>query len=134
MLDYNPAAVESLVQLMWGALMPGRNGGLVNARLRYFDPDRRRAGVPEDVGALVSKLSDTSTTVTLVNLNPAQARTVIVQGGAYAEHLIAGAAIGDRTTAVNAPSFTVRLDPGAGATLTLTMRRYASPPTSRFPW
>ena len=28
MLDYNPVAVESLVQLMWGGLMPGRNGGL----------------------------------------------------------------------------------------------------------
>ena len=70
MLDYNPAATESLVQLMWGALMPGRNGGLLNARLRYFDPDRQRAGVPEDVAALVSELSDTRTTVTLVNLNP----------------------------------------------------------------
>jgi hypothetical protein len=46
MLDYNPAATESLVQLMWGALLPGREGGLLNARLRYFDPDRsgRRAG------------------------------------------------------------------------------------------
>ena len=70
MLDYNPAATESLVQLMWGALMPGRAGGLLNARLRYFDPDRKRAGVPEDVAALVSELSDTQTTVTLVNLNP----------------------------------------------------------------
>ena len=59
MLDYNPVAVESLVQLMWGALMPGRNGGLLNARLRYFDPVARRAGVPEDVAALVSELSDT---------------------------------------------------------------------------
>ena len=88
MLDYNPAAAESLVQLMWGALMPGRNGGLVNARLRYFNPERRRAGVPEDVAALVSGLSDTRTTVTLVNLNPSQARRVVVQGGAYGEHLI----------------------------------------------
>ena len=65
MLDYNPAATESLVQLMWGALLPGREGGLLNARLRYFDPDRRRAGVPEDVAALVSELSDTRTVVTL---------------------------------------------------------------------
>src|SRR5262245_36442044 len=82
MLDYNPAATESLVQLMWGALLPGREGGLVNARLRYFDPERKRAGVPPDVAALVSELSDTRTTVTLVNLNTSQARTVILQGGA----------------------------------------------------
>jgi hypothetical protein len=69
-----------------GRLLPGREGGLVNARLRYFDPDRKRAGVPPDVAALVSELSDTQTTVTLVNLNPSRARTVIVQGGAYGEH------------------------------------------------
>ena len=31
MLDHNPAATESLVQLMWGALMPGRNGGLLRS-------------------------------------------------------------------------------------------------------
>jgi hypothetical protein len=133
MLDYNPAAAESLVQLMWGALMPGRNGGLVNARVRYFDPDRRRAGVPEDVAALVSAMSDTSTTVTLVNLNRAQARRVIVQGGAYAEHRIESVTRGRTTTAVGAPRFTVQLEPGTGETLVLAMRRYANPPTARHP-
>jgi hypothetical protein len=134
MLDYNPAATESLVQLMWGALMPGRNGGLVNARLRYFDPDRRRAGVPEDVAALVSEMSDTGTTVTLVNLNPSQSRTVIVQGGAYAEHEIVSVTRGAATTSVGAPSLTVRLDPGSGEALVLTMRRYARTPTARHPY
>src|SRR5262249_58142821 len=77
MLDYNPAATEAMVQLMWGALPPGREGGLLNARLRYFDPERRRAGVPEDVAALISGLSDTRTVVTLINLNPSRPRTVI---------------------------------------------------------
>ena len=105
MLDYNPVAAESLVQLMWGGLMPGRNGGLINARLRYFDPDRQRAGVPEDVAALVSELSDTQTSVTLVNLNPSVARRVIVQGGAYAEHQIESVRSGSTT------------DSGAGAAL-----------------
>jgi hypothetical protein len=134
MLDYNPAAAESLVQLMWGALMPGRNGGLVNARLRYFDPDRRRAGVPEDVAALVSEMSDTRTTLTLVNLNPSVARTVIVQGGAYGEHQLVSVARGEKVTAIDAPTFTVRLEPGSGERLVLTMRRYANTPTTRHPW
>ena len=133
MLDYNPAAAESLVQLMWGALMPGRNGGLVNARLRYFDLDRQRPGVPEDVAALVSDLSDTRTTVTLVNLNPSQPRRVVVQGGAYAEHQIVSISRGATTTPINAPHFTVQLDPGGGETLVLTMRRYANTPTARHP-
>ncbi len=69
MLDSNPAATDALVRLMWGALVPGREGGLLNARLRYFDPARRRAGVPEDVAALVSELDDRRTVVTLVNLS-----------------------------------------------------------------
>ena len=49
MLDANPAATDALVRLMFGALVPGREGGLLNARVRYFDPVRRRAGIPEDV-------------------------------------------------------------------------------------
>lgn len=134
MLDYNPVATESLVQLMWGALMPGRPGGLLNARLRYFDPERRRAGVPEDVAALVSRMSDTGTTLTLVNVNPSQPRTVIVQGGGYAEHQLVTVTTGGRKTVINGPVLTVRLAPGAGETLELEMRRYVNRPTVRHPW
>jgi hypothetical protein len=134
MLDYNPAATESLVQLMWGALMPGRPGGLLNARLRYFDPDRKRAGVPEDVAALVSDLSDTRTTVTLINLSSSQARTVIVQGGGYGEHQLVGVTRDGETTPINSPLLTVRLDPGCGQTLVVAMRRYANAPTVLHPW
>jgi hypothetical protein len=134
MLDYNPAATESLVQLMWGALVPGREGGLLNARLRYFDPDRKRAGVPEDVAALVSELSDTLTTVTLINLNASRPRTVIVQGGGYGEHQLVSVTRGGKTTPIDSPLLTVRLDQGCGQTLILRMRRYANRPTVRHPW
>lgn len=134
MLDYNPAATESLVQLMWGGLLPGREGGLVNARLRYFDLDRRRAGLPEDVAALVSRLGDTQTTVTLINLNQSQRRTVVVQGGAYGEHRLVSVTNGTATTDVDAPVLTVELEPGCGATLELQMKRYANTPTIKHPW
>jgi hypothetical protein len=134
MLGYNPAATESLVQLMWGALMPGRTGGLLNARVRYFDPDRRRAGVPEDVAAIVSAMSDDSTTVTLINLSSTQPRTVIVQGGGYGEHQLVSVTYGGRTASIQSPLLTVRLEPGCGATLVLAMRRYANAPTVLHPW
>jgi len=134
MLDFNPAATESMVQLMWGALLPGREGGLLNARLRYFDSDRKRAGVPEDVAALVSELSDTRTAVTLINLNPSQPRTVIVQGGGYGEHQLVSVTSGDRTTPIDSPLLTVRLDPGCGRKLVLEMKRYANAPTVKHPW
>jgi hypothetical protein len=134
MLDLNPAATDGLVQLMWGALIPGREGGLLNARLRYFDPERHRAGVPEDVAALVTALSDARTVVTLVNTNPSRPRTVIVQGGGYGEHQFVGATVNGRTTRIDAPLFSVRLGPGCGAHIALDMRRYANAPSVKHPW
>ena len=134
MMDANPAAASALAQLMWGALPSGRAGELMNARLRYFDPVRQRAGVPEDVGALISELSDTGTVVTLVNLNEKEARTVVVQGGAYGEHRFESVEAGGRTQPLSANQFTLRLEPGAGAKLTLKMRRYSATPSVAFPW
>jgi hypothetical protein len=134
MMESNPASVVSLEQLMWGALPPGRAGELLNARLRYFDPVGRRAGVPEDVGALISEMTAARTVVTLVNLNAAEPRTVVVQGGAYGEHRIESLEVSGKTQPIGARDFTVRLAPGAGAKLALTMRRYVNPPTVAFPW
>jgi hypothetical protein len=134
MLNFNPATTASLVQLMWGGLPPGVDGGLLNARLRYFDPARKRAGIPEDLGALVSQMTDTRTVVTLVNLSQSEARTVIVQGGAYGEHQLESITLAEKTTPINAPIVTVRLNPASGQKLVLQMKRYANPPTVLHPW
>jgi hypothetical protein len=90
--------------------------------------------VPDDVGALVSELTDDRTVVTLVNTSETTPRTVVVQGGGYGEHQILSADVNGRATSINARDFTVRLAPGAGATLTLAMKRYANQPTAKFPW
>ncbi|HYJ41432.1 MAG TPA: hypothetical protein VEW08_11615 [Steroidobacteraceae bacterium] len=143
-LEYNPASVASLLQLTSGALhiarppwsstSPNQGGAPLHARLRYFDPVRRRAGLPEDVGALVDKLEAHRTEVTLVNLHPNRERVVTVQGGAYGEHVILSAHDGSRAHAVDGRSFDVRLAPGCGARLSLMMRRYSANPTLAFPW
>jgi hypothetical protein len=134
MLDSNPAATDALVRLMLGALVPSREGGLLNARLRYFDPARRRAGVPEDVSALVSEMADRRTVVTLVNLSASESRAVVVQAGAYAEHQFESVEWNGHRRRLDARDFTVQLAPGAGAKLTLATRRYANRPTVSFPW
>jgi len=134
MLRYNPATTAALIRLMLGGLPPGVDGGLLNARLRYFDPVRQRAGVPDDVGALVSEITDTKTVVTLVNLHLSEPRTVIVQGGAYGEHQLESATLAGKTTPVHAPLLTVRLNPTCGETIVLQMKRYANPPTVMHPW
>jgi len=120
--------------LMLGGLPTGRVGYPLHCRLRYFDPARHRAGLPEDVGALVDSMSDDEVNVTLLNLNPVAEKTVIVQGGAYAEHQITGVVSNGQTMPVNHSHFVVRLAPGCGERLTIRMQRYANQPTSALPW
>jgi hypothetical protein len=133
-MAYNPAETEALIQLMWGGLVPGREGSVLSSRLRYFDPIRRRAGIAEDVGALVSEMTDTRTVVTLVNLSHVVPRTVVVQAGGYGEHQFEWVEVNGRSTAIGARDFTVKLSPGAGAKISMTMKRYANQPTAKFPW
>jgi hypothetical protein len=130
----NPAVTETLTRLMLGGLPAGRLGFPLHCRVRYFDPARRRAGIPEDVAALVERLTGDETTLTLVNVSPLHAREVIVQGGAYAEHQILSAEQDGQTLQVNGDRFAVRLAPGAGGRIKLRMKRYANPPTMAFPW
>ena len=129
----NPATIGSLVELMLGGMAP-RHGCPLHCRLRYFDPENRRPGMPEGVGALVEKLEDTSTTVTLVNTDQVSARRVIVQGGAYAEHRFDAVTINGEKVDVDGTWFAVDLAPGSGATLQIDTQRYASQPTFAFPW
>jgi hypothetical protein len=133
MMDFNPAAVDALIRLTLGGLPPGREGGLLNARLRYFDAARHRAGLPDSVAALVSKMTDTETVVTLVNVEKSSPRSVTLQGGAYGEHRILSAEIGGKVFPVDSRSMTVQLAPGAGARITLKMRLYSEQPTESFP-
>jgi hypothetical protein len=132
-MEWNPATTGALVQLMWGAVPPGRAGELISARLRYFDPERHRAGVPEDVGALVSELGETRTVVTLVNLSRNRTHRVVVQAGGYGEHEFETVQSDGKPQPVKARSFVLELAPGCGTKLVLTMRRYVNAPSVRFP-
>jgi hypothetical protein len=123
----------ALNRLMQGGYLTG-NFYVLHCRARYFDPARSRAGLPEDVAALVTGLSDTETKLTLVNINQITPRDVIVQASGYGEHQCQSVTVGDRTYPVNDRSFRVRLAPGAGTNLTMTVQRYTNQPTLAFPW
>lgn len=130
----NPAITESLTELMLGGLPTGRVGYPLHCRLRYFDPERRRAGIPLDVAALVEAMSADSVTVSLVNTSPIRDHTLVVQGGAYGEHQFASAALDGQAIAIEGNAFEVRLSPGCGGRLVCKMKRYANQPTFAFPW
>ncbi len=151
----NPVVTEALVQLTWGGPQVIYNGGLQQARVRYYDADRRRPGLPPAVAALVSSIDPAATVIDLVNLDPERDSSVIVQAGAFAEHTIEdvghtacedGSWLGDlydyghgepavveRRTEVGAPWLTVHLPASTRVRLTLRLAlrtrkpSYASP-------
>jgi hypothetical protein len=134
LLDLNPAATTALLNLTTGGYFANGRIWTLHSRFRYFDPVARRAGLPKDIGALVEKLGADSATLTLVNTNPIEARTVVVQAGGYGEHQFDSASVAGKTTPIAAPYVTVRLEPGAGSRVEFKMTRYANPPTVAFPW
>ena len=143
-LDSEPASTTALIELMeggirmarptWAPGTPSIGGAPLHARLRYFDAERRRPGIPRDVAALIEGMTADGLTVILVNVSPSDYRSMIVQGGAYGEHQIVSVSDGKTTQPVNAAWFPVRLAPGAGARLTIKMKRFANAPTWDLPW
>ena len=157
--EHNPVICEALVQLTLGAPQIIYNGGLLHCRVRYFDADRQRPGLPADVAALVERLTDQQTVIRLVNLSPAAERKVIIQAGGFGEHRFTAIAY-DRCTSdypgshkSYAPApitvqtqqmpaadpagdryLQVILPPGTEITLDLTTARYVNPPDYRLPW
>ena len=133
LMGFNPATTDTLVNLMLGGHFAGKIWTL-HSRVRYFDPLRRRSGPPEDVAALVEKLTHDSVTLTLVNTSQVRSRTVIVQAGAYAEHQFHSVTLNGKTTPIDQPFLTVRLEPGSGSRLMFKMKRYVNSPTMAQPW
>ncbi len=143
-----PLVLEGLVQLTLGAPMHVYHGGLLHARVRYYDGQRRRAGLPPGVAALVEGLTAGAVTLSLVNLDRDEERQVVVQAGAFGEHRFHSATRLDdagqnegqdedgegATIPVEGRWLSVRLAPGAAARLRLTMSRHANDPSYDTPW
>jgi hypothetical protein len=153
--DLNPVLTEALVQLMLGAPQIVYNGGLLHCRVRYFDAERRRPGLPPDIAALVKSVEAERTVVHLVNLSPFEAREMIVQAGAFAEHRFTTATftmraseypgpigsyaapelhVETRTTPIDDARLHVHLPPATEIALDLGTARYANSPSYTLPW
>ena len=131
----NPVVTEALVQLTTGGPQPIYWGGLAQGRVRYYDPARRRPGLPPDLAALVTRLEADGMALTLVNLSPVEARDVAVAAGSFGEHRFGKVVSGDgEEIAVDGGCFRVHLRPGAQVELCIGMQRYAATPSFRFPW
>jgi hypothetical protein len=127
-MKFNPCSVDSLIRLTLGGMPPGKQGSPLHARLRYFDPQQGRPGLPADVGALIDRLTADEVRVTLVNLHQTEPRALLVVAGAYGEHQFESVSGNGQTHPFNDRRLAVRLLPGSGGTLTLRMKRYHNAP------
>lgn len=151
----NPVTTEALIQLTLGAPQIIYNGGLLHCRVRYFDADRQRPGLPVDVAALVDTLEPERTVIHLVNLSPFAERNLIVQAGGFGEHRFDAVRYEQRTSdypgsqhsyagpplttaqkemAVGSQFLHICLPPATEIRLDLATSRYVNEPSYALPW
>lgn len=134
----NPVILEGLVQLMLGAPNHIYHGGLLHSSIRYFDPEKKRPGIPSDVAALVERITSQSITLKLVNLHPTQGRKVIIQGGMFGEHQIKRVRqVIDypyQFYTIDKKYVQIELGPGAVGQIELDIERFVNKPSYKFPW
>jgi hypothetical protein len=137
--NLNPVLPEGLIQMAMGTPAAVYHGGLLHASVRYFDPHRRRPGLPRHVAALVEKVTPQGILLALVNTDPLQAHDVLVQAGTFGEHMFTeavvenGSGVEQERVTVDARYLQVRLGPSAQARIRLDIKRYVHQPTYAFP-
>src|SRR5699024_6051985 len=76
--EFCPVYFEGLLQLTLGGPMHISHGGLQFGRVRYFDVQNKRPGLPNSVSALVENITDETAVVNVVNINQFESREVII--------------------------------------------------------
>ena len=135
-----PAGVYTkvLTQVTMGAPQTVYCGGLLRATVRYFDRERQRAGLPQSVAALVDDLQVDRVGVQLVNMSASESRSLIIQAGAFGEHVFTTIWYRDGESLTEAPvdgkHVAVTLAPSSSIRLDMGMKRFVNDPGYAFPW
>ena len=142
-LNLNTALVTNLIhQTMggihiarppWSKSTANQGGAHLFARIRHFDPIARRAGLPQDVAVLVTKLSKSETEFMIVNTNPTNTRQIITQIGGFNEHRLDAIVIDGQAKNTNANALRIILDPRTGTKITIRHALYTKQPTFSWP-
>ena len=130
----NPVLPEALVQMTMGTPAAMYNGGLLQAHVRYFDLECRRAGLPEHVAALVDRVGRDEVELTLVNTDPVEGHKVLIQAGSFGEHVFTSLQQeGEEAVVFNDKYLKVSLGPGAQVRVCLGIKRFVNQPSYDFP-
>jgi hypothetical protein len=149
----NPVTMEGLLQLSMGAPLPIYNGGMLQARIRYYDKAEQRPGLPDDVSALVESMDATGIVLAIVNTSMTSKRELIIQAGTYGEHqfttvvqsvklpaeasgsfLSAHNRLHKKEIAIQDKWLAVRLEPGTMARFSIAMKFDVHKPSYEMPW
>ena len=133
---------KGLTQVTMGAPPTFYYGGLLRATVRYFDPIKKRPGLPSGVSALVFKLAPERVGIHLCNTDWSEGKKVIVQAGAFGEHRFIEAVYNtmedeketEKTIPIENTYLSVDLPPGTSIRLDLGLKRFVNDPSYRFPW
>lgn len=137
--EFSPIYFEGLAQMTMGAPMHISHGGLQHGKVRFFDGELQRPGLPRDVGAIVDTLTSTTIGMKIANTSTTQSRSLIVQAGAFGEHTFTSVEVtfdsGESALhEIGSQWFQVDLGALAGATLTFNVERYVNTPSYETPF
>ena len=111
-MAYNPATVDDARPADAGrAASRAPTARSLHCRVRYFDPDPARAGLPEDVAALVETTDGRRDGADAGQRQPVGSARSRRPGGGYGEHQFASVEIGDKSISIDRSYFTVLLPP-----------------------
>jgi hypothetical protein len=132
--NINPVIPEGLIQMAMGTPAAVYHGGLLHARVRYFDPQCHRPGLPAHVAALVEAIRPDNITLTLVNTDPLKKHTVLIQAGTFGEHQFTDLTLNSgEHIEINEKYLQVILGPSAQTRLKIGMQRFAHTPSYQLP-
>ncbi len=129
--NHNPVHTEGLLQLAHGGPQIVYHGGLLHVALRYFDADRRRPGLPEDVAALVTSVDAEGVDFRVANTSPVHGRSLIIQAGAFGEHAFTSV---DSRAIDSTARIRIKLPPGRSISVHAGMKRYCGSPSYGTPF
>jgi hypothetical protein len=138
--EHNPVTTEALVQLTLGSPQIIYNGGFLFSSIRYFDFDKKKPGLPEDISALVTNLQEKFLSLTLVNLHKNDVKNLIIQAGSMGEHsfgMIRYKTSGNlqiRQERVNNRYLKISMKPQTEIRIELDILRSVNSLTYQFPW
>ena len=137
--EFSPIYFEGLAQMTMGAPMHISHGGLQHGKVRFFDGDQQRPGLPSDVGAIVDSLSATSIGMKISNTSTTASHSLVIQAGAFGEHKFTSVEIklesgSSQKHQIESKWFQIDLGAQAGATLIFTVERYVNSPSYETPF